>query len=478
MSRGDRVGTLTRAVTPAVISFDFGALLRIGELAIRWETLALAAVIVVSIALTGLIAGRMPAVNEASPELGGSERGVWHLRRDDLLLILLGVIPGAVIGGRIGYVVVHWDYYSVNPGYIVDPGQGSLELSFAIIFGTAAGILVAMALGAPVGRWLHVVTIPLLLGLALGKFAMVLGANGQGSPSDLPWATRYLGEGPWGTLTPQVPAHPAQVYEGLLILSVFLLIGSLLLVGRFRDQDGRVFFAALSLWALARIAAAFLWRDPEVLGPFRAGQITALLIAAASFGLFVLLATHTGRDSREVLAERSRIGRPAPADVRQVTPPVVTPSELVIPRAAAPGIAAAGSPTTESGLRETLLTAQRSGRGWAGGDFPNLSGRAPVPKGAAIAAFVSSTTTSLPEGDVDAEELTAAEAFADRVALGPDVAPAEPVVAEPVPAAAEPVPAHLTPPELEEIIAAAALAEPERVARDAANREAEPPIPT
>ena len=298
-------------MAPAVITFDFGALLWIGQLAIRWETLALAVVIVLSISLTGLIAGRMPAVNEAYPELGGSERGVWHLRRDDLLFILLGVIPGAVIGGRIGYVVVHWDYYSVNLQYILDPGQGSLELTFAVIFGAAAGVLVALVLGAPVGRWLHIATIPLLLGLALGKFAMVLGANGQGAPSDLPWATRYLGDGPWGTLTPEIPAHPAQVYEGLLTFAVLLLIGSMLLVGRFRDQDGRVFFAATSLWALARVEAAFLWQDPDIFGPFKADQLVSLLIAVASFGTFVLLAMYTGRNIREVLADRARGGRPA-----------------------------------------------------------------------------------------------------------------------------------------------------------------------
>src|SRR4051794_25259436 len=254
----------------------------------------------------------MPAVNEAFPEMGGRERGAWHLRRDDLLFILLGVIPGAVLAGRIGYILIHLDYYGVHPEYWFDPGQGSLELSFGVIGGVVAGVAVAAVLGAPLGRWLHVATVPVLVGLGLGKLAMSLGGDGQGIPApDLSWATSYIGPGPWGSLAPDVPSHPAQIYEGLLVLIVAGLIGGLILAGRFRDQDGRAFFAGLSLWALARVEAGFLWRDAEVVGPFRMAQIVGLLIAFASMGLFAWRALETGRTVRRILAARARLGRPA-----------------------------------------------------------------------------------------------------------------------------------------------------------------------
>ena len=311
MSGGTDVGTLTSTVVPAVIAFNFTPFVRLGDLVVRWETLALALSIIIAIGLTAVIAGRVAAVNESFPEMGGRERGAWHLRRDDLLFILLGVVPGAVVGGRIGYVVIHWDYYSANPGFIVDPGQGSLELGFALLGGTAVGVLVAYVLGAPIGRWLHVATVPVLLGLALGKLAMVLGGSGQGIASDVAWATAYLGQGPWGSLAAETPSHPTQIYEALITLAVLILIGALLLVGRFRDQDGRVYFAAISLWALGRTEAGFLWRDNVVFGPFRAAQFIALLIAVGCFGLFVARVTYTGRTIREILATRARVGRPA-----------------------------------------------------------------------------------------------------------------------------------------------------------------------
>src|SRR3954454_18168587 len=161
--------------------------------------------------------------------------------------------------------------------------------------GLAAGVGVPLVLGAPVGRWLHVAIVPVLLAMGLGKLAMTLGGDGQGIPADVTWATAYTGPGPWGSLAASVPSHPAQIYEGLLVLLVAALIGGLLLIGRFRDQDGRVFFAGISLWALARVEAGFLWRDPEVFGPFRTAQVVALIIAFSAMGLFVWRAMETGR---------------------------------------------------------------------------------------------------------------------------------------------------------------------------------------
>ena len=153
---------------PAVIEFDFDPALHLGDLAVRWETLGLAMSIVICIALAAVIAGRTPAVNAAYPEMGGRERGAWHLRRDDLIYILLGVVPAAVIGGRIGYILIHWDFYSANPEAWFDPTQGSLELSMAVVAGMVAGYAVAAGLGAPAGRWLHIAIVPTLLGLTLG----------------------------------------------------------------------------------------------------------------------------------------------------------------------------------------------------------------------------------------------------------------------------------------------------------------------
>jgi prolipoprotein diacylglyceryltransferase len=168
----------------AVITFDFDPVLDLGDVTIRWQTVALAATIFVTLCVAAAFARRT------------------RLRPDDLLFVVVGIVPGAVIGGRLGAVLAHADYYRANTGAILDPGQGTLTLSLAVAGGTLTGAVIARLLGAPIRRWLHVAALPVLLGIAAGKLAMVLAAAGQGIPSDLPWATAYLGPGPWSTLAP------------------------------------------------------------------------------------------------------------------------------------------------------------------------------------------------------------------------------------------------------------------------------------
>jgi prolipoprotein diacylglyceryltransferase len=244
----------------AVITFDFDPVLHLGDVTIRWQTVALAATIFVALCLAAAFARRTA------------------LRPDDLLFLVVGIVPGAVIGGRIGAVLGHLDYYQANPGAIIDPGQGTLTLSLAVAGGALSGAVIARLLGTPVRRWLHVAALPLLLGIGAGKLAMVLSAAGQGLPSALAWATAYLGPGPWSSLAPEVPSNPAQVYEAIVALAVLAIIAAAFSVGVFREPTGRAFFIGVAAWAFGRVVVAMVWRDVDVLGPFGVEQLLTLAV--------------------------------------------------------------------------------------------------------------------------------------------------------------------------------------------------------
>jgi prolipoprotein diacylglyceryltransferase len=254
----------------AVITFDFDPVLHLGDVTIRWQTVALAATIFVTLCLATIFARRT------------------GLRPDDLLFLVVGVVPGAVIGGRIGAVLDHLDYYRANPGAILDPGQGTLTLSLAVAGGTLSGAIIARLLGTSVRRWLHVAALPVLLGIGAGKLAMVLAAAGQGLPSELAWATAYMGPGPWSTLAPEIPSHPAQVYEAIVALAVLAVLASAFSVGVFREPTGRAFFIGLAAWAFGRIVVGEVWRDTDVLGPLGVEQILTLAVGITFLALAFL----------------------------------------------------------------------------------------------------------------------------------------------------------------------------------------------
>ncbi|MGZ8438476.1 MAG: prolipoprotein diacylglyceryl transferase family protein, partial [Candidatus Limnocylindrales bacterium] len=231
-----------------------------------------------------------------------------HLRRDDVLFIALGIVPGAILGGRLAYAALHLDYYSSHPAAIVDPASGGLALSGAVVLGALSGGLVARLFDAPIGRWYEIGALPMLAVLSLGKAANMLGGTGQGLPSGLDWATRYLGPGPWGSLGPGIPAYPAQAAEALAVALLLVVVAVTWAVGGLRAHDGRGFALALGGWAVVRFAVSGTWRDPVVVGPLRVEQILDLAIV----GLALLILA--GLIAR---ARRARRIRPAQPEARK-----------------------------------------------------------------------------------------------------------------------------------------------------------------
>ncbi len=270
----------------AVITFDFDPLLRIGDgLVVRWQTLALAALIAAVLLIVGSMARRSA------------------LRTDDLLFIVIGIVPGAVLAGRIGYVATHPDGFMSSPLRALDPAAGGLDLAAGVVGGILAAVYVGVLLGVPVGRWAHLAAVPLLAAIGAGKLIMILGGSGQGLPSSAPWAMAFLPPGPWNSLAAALPSHPSQVYEGFATLGwavALVLVASLVGTGR---RDGRLLCLAVAGWAFLRAAISVTWRDPPILGPLSAGGWLAVIIGVGAVLVTVAVVTRPANSSPHVTTD-------------------------------------------------------------------------------------------------------------------------------------------------------------------------------
>jgi phosphatidylglycerol:prolipoprotein diacylglycerol transferase len=283
--RGD-AADYTPGVPIGVITLTFDPVVRLSETAsVRLETIALAIVLLGGLILAARIGAITPAFGRSEPAPG--------LRMDDLVFIVVGAVPGAIVGGRLGYVLDHLEFYRANPAAVVDVAQGGLSPTLAVPFGILTAMLIARLLGAPVGRWLHAAALPLLFVLGAGKLVGVLGASGQGAASDLAWATAYAGPGPWGSLGADIPSHPSQVYEAILVGVAMVVVALLSRLEFIARRSGGALFVALGLWATARFVAAFTWRDPATAGPLRMEQL--LLVAVAIVAVLGLVASRRRR---------------------------------------------------------------------------------------------------------------------------------------------------------------------------------------
>jgi len=260
----------------ATITLAFDPVVRLGDLELRAATVLIAGILLAGLLLAARIGSLTPQPGPYVPSP--------TLRLDDIPFLVIGIVAGAVIGGRLEYVLLHADYYRANLAAIPDPAQGSLALAFGVVGGMLGGIAIARLVGAPAGRWMHAAILPLLFVLAAGKVAMVLAADGQGLPSDLAWATAYAGPGPWGSLAVDVPSHPSQVYEALGTALVLAVVGLSLHLGAFAGKDGSAMLVGVALWALVRSLVVFSWRDAPVAGSLRAEHLVLAVVVGGCIG--------------------------------------------------------------------------------------------------------------------------------------------------------------------------------------------------
>ena len=319
------------------IRLAFDPLLRLGDFVVSWRMVGVAGAVLLALAVAAF-----------------TRRG---LRFDDVLLVAIGAVPGAVIGGRLVHGVAFLDAYQPDPMALLDPARGSLSLLGAVLGGSVTGAYVARMVEGRVAHWAEAAAIPLLVAIGVGKLAQLLGGAGQGEPYAGEWAVAFSGAGPWGSVSPGVPAHPSQVYEGL-----WTLLGVPLVLAVQRPAGGAyLFLVAVAWWLVGRFLVAFTWRDDAVVGPLNAEQGLALVaLAALGVALIVRVGLRRGwRPDRSVVVEGA--GEP-PSSVATVEdePAHVEPGE---DRGERPGPAAEPQAVGQPGAEPALAAAEtRTGR--------------------------------------------------------------------------------------------------------------------
>jgi phosphatidylglycerol:prolipoprotein diacylglycerol transferase len=239
-------------INPVVLEF--------GPLAVRWFGL---------LALVGL---------GLAVSLSLRDLGRLGLGRQQALAALAWGLPAGLLVGHLVHVLGWWDYYLTTSGAIWQLNLDSLSLWGALL----GGLLLASARlkhDLPRRRRIFDVIAPNAgLGIAIGRLGAFLDGHGQGLPSDLPWATQYASR---LAATPDfgVPRHPAQVYDALIALALFVALSR----APPGLPAGSRLAAFLVLYGVGRVVLGSVRLDPAFLFGLQLEQILAL--GAIGFGL-------------------------------------------------------------------------------------------------------------------------------------------------------------------------------------------------
>ncbi len=144
---------------------------------------------------------------------------VWRVARrwrvsvdvDSLLTIMICVIVGVIVGGRLGYVLFYGDgYYLAHPLEIVMFNKGGMSFHGGLVGALVSGIPAARLTRIPYLTLADLGCIAAPAGLFFGRCANFINGELWGAPTDAPWGVVF------GGAAGLMPRHPSQLYEALL----------------------------------------------------------------------------------------------------------------------------------------------------------------------------------------------------------------------------------------------------------------------
>ena len=205
---------------------------------------------------------------------------------NDLIDLVLVILPSAIIGARIYYVLFEWSYYSQNPSEILAFRNGGLAIHGGVIGGLIAGYIMCKIKKFNFREVADFFSMPLILGQAIGRWGNFVNQEAHGGPTDLPW----------GIMVDGVKVHPTFLYESLWDLSVFLL---LIFTFKNRKVNGTHFVKYVILYSIGRFFIEGLRTDSLMIGPLRTAQVISLIGIIGGVIIYVMLLKNSKKDLDE-----------------------------------------------------------------------------------------------------------------------------------------------------------------------------------
>jgi len=212
------------------------------------------------------------------------------------LEVALLAIVSILIGGKLLFLIEHWDKFVQEPiSFLLNPNGSTFFGGF--ILGLI--ILYIYLKKKKIGFLFAADTLPLPLCFiyASGRIGCHLAGDGDyGIPTSLPWGTNYENgtmppsamfrdseiaqSFPDGIVPDNTPLHPTSVYEAIAAGVIFFI----LLKMRKKDWPaGKFFMLYLILSSVSRFLVEFIRLNPRILFGFSEAQLIAFVLGTVGF---------------------------------------------------------------------------------------------------------------------------------------------------------------------------------------------------
>ena len=186
-------------------------------------------------------------------------------------LALYALIAG-VVGARALYVIYHFAQFRYNLASIFAVWQGGLIFLGGVPAAIIIVIIYLLRHKLAVRRYMDILAVGLMLGLAFGRIGCFLKGCCYGIKTNLPWGVNF-GDG--------ILRHPTQLYESFFMFGMFFF----LLFKRKNAKPGYLFYLLMNSYFIFRFFIEFIRDNPHYLGLtlFQYLSIGALIFINAKY---------------------------------------------------------------------------------------------------------------------------------------------------------------------------------------------------
>jgi len=247
-------------------------LVKLGPLTIRWYGLMIAL-------------GFLSAAHAASRL---ARR--WGLDPDRVVNMALVAFIGGILGARLYFVALSWDYFSVHPEEIIAIWKGGGSIHGGVIGGLVAGSIYCRMNRMPLLTCWDIGGVVTALGQAIGRWGNFFNSEafGRPVPPDFPLKLFIPPEARPASYENVDYFHPTFLYESIWDLTVFAVL-YFVVADKLKPFPGMCFLLYLASYSVGRLLIEPLRTDSIFMFGMPAPIIvSALSLVVAVIGMLIL----------------------------------------------------------------------------------------------------------------------------------------------------------------------------------------------
>lgn len=216
--------------------------------------------------------------------------GKYNIKFDNILELMIILIPISIISARIFYVIFMLDYYVQNPENILNIRDGGLAIYGGIIGAVITIFIYCKKKKINTLDMLDYIVPYLVLGQAIGRWGNFLNGEAHGTITTNVFRMGIIENGKY------IEVHPTFLYESICDFIIFIILFEL---KNRRKYKGQITYIYLTLYGFIRALIEGLRTDSLMIGLFRVSQILSIILCVTFCAILIYKEIKNKRELRK-----------------------------------------------------------------------------------------------------------------------------------------------------------------------------------